>query len=188
MAKQRNAGVLVAPDRVHDGQRYQHPSGDHGIDFTELAGLGAAADDTAEKPESAGSDFVGVESREVRELVELAEYEAVQGVEDWRADERPVSAHGAVELLAWRTALASRFFACLDGGDGSLPHYFAEELFFIREVEVDGAFGDSGTGGDVLEASLGESAFAKDFERGLNDLLGPVFGSSAPLWRFSDGF
>ena len=187
VAKERDTGVLVAPNRVHHGECDQHASGDHRIYVTKFPGLGAAADDSAEQSESAGGDLLGVEAREIRELVQLAKDESVEGVKDRGADKGPVAAHCAVELFAGRTTLARRLFTCLDSGDRGLPHYFAEELFLIGEVEVDGAFGDTSAGGDVLEPGFGESTFAEDLERGLDDLLGPVLGSSAPLWRFCCG-
>ena len=68
-----------------------------------------------------------------------------------------------------------------------MPDHFAKELFLVGEVEVDRAFGDAGAVGDVLESGLGESALTENFEGGLDDLLGPVLGSSTPLGRFCWG-
>ena len=45
------------------------------------------------------------------------------------------------------------------------------DVLFGFEVEVEGAFGDVGGGGDVLDASVGESFFAEDLDGGDEDLL-----------------
>jgi len=187
MAEEGDAGVLVAPDRVHYGERDKHPGSDHRIDLAEFASFGAPANDSTEESESACGNLFSVEAREIGELVQLAEDKAVQGIEDWRADEGPVPAHCPEELLAGGTALARRPFAGFDGCDRGMADYLAEELFLIREVEVNGAFGDSGACGNILEPGFGQSALTEDLERGLDDLLRPVFRSSAPLWRFWSG-
>src|SRR6478672_478766 len=125
VAEERNAGVLIAPDSVHDGERDEHAGGGHWLDLAELAAVDAAANDGAEKAQAAGYDFVGVELGEVGELVELAEHEAVDGAEDGRADEGPVAAHGGDELLGWRP-LTGDLLSGLDGDDGGLPDHLAE--------------------------------------------------------------
>jgi hypothetical protein len=78
--------------------------------------------------------------------------------------------------------LSESLFSSFDRCDGGLADHLAEELFLVGEVEVDGAFGDSGAFGDVLEPGVGEPAFAENLEGGLDDLLGPVLGSSTPFW------
>src|SRR5438105_2461800 len=184
VTEEGNPGVLVAPDRVHNGECHQHPRGDGRVDLAKLAGFDATLDYSTQHLLRSGNDFIGVELRQVRELMELAEHQAVDGAEDGRPDELPVPAHGSAELLCRRT-LSAGFLTFGNGGDRSLPDHLTEQLFLVWEVEVDGAFGDPGAFGDILEPGLGESAFAEDFECGLDDLLGPVFGSSTPLGRFS---
>ena len=175
--------MLIAPDRVHDGQCHQHPGSDCGIYLAELAAVDATTDYPGQHVQHSRNDFVGVELGEVRELVKLAQYKPIDGAEDGGADELPVAAHGYAELLGGST-LGRGFLASLDRGDRGLPDHLLKELFLVGEVEVDGAFGDSGAVGDVLESGFGESAFTENLEGGLDDLLWPVLGSSAPLGRF----
>ena len=124
---------------------------------------------------------------ETDEWRQLAEHQPMQGIEDRGADEGPIAAHGGVELFAGRAAGADGFFAHFDGGDSGLANDLAEELFLIGEVEVDGTLGNSGTTGDVLESGPGEPALTENLEGGLDDLLWPVLGLSAPLGRFLGG-
>ena len=70
---------------------------------------------------------------------------------------------------AWRSSIDD------DGADD-----FAEELFLVGEVEVDGALRDTGAACDVVEPRAGEAAFAEDLEGGVEDLLGALFGEAAP--------
>ena len=181
VAEQGHPSLLVAPNTVHDGERHQHSGSYHWIDLTELASLDTSPNDSTEQLESARDDFVGVEPGEIGELMQLAEDESINGTEDRRADEFPIAAHHGTELLGW-SSLSDRFFARLDGSDGGLPDHLAEEIFLVGEVEVNGPLGDSGPFGDILEAGLGEAAFAEHFEGGLDDLLGPVLRASSPFW------
>jgi hypothetical protein len=71
--------------------------------------------------------------------------------------------------------------------DDRVAHDAAEQLFLVREVEVDRALRDAGALGDVLEASGGETALREHREGGVEDLLGALFRQSAPAW-FSDVF
>ena len=64
-----------------------------------------------------------------------------------------------------------------DGADD-----LAEELFLVREVEIDRAFRDPGATGDIVEPRAGEAALAEDIERGLEDLAGALFGKPSPAW------
>ena len=130
---------------------------------------------------AASDHLVGVELREVGELVQLPEDEAVNGDERRRANERPIASHEGEELVPWGAGNIG-LFCPLDRGDGRLPDHLTKELFLVGEVEVDGALGDSGAFGDVLEPGVGEAAFAENFEGGLDDLLGPVLGASTPFW------
>lgn len=181
VAEEGNAGMLVAPHAVLDGERHQHPGGYHWIDLAELACLDAAPNDSTEQVESTGDDFVSVEPSEIGELVQLTEDEPIDGAEDRRAYELPIAAHYGAELLGG-SALGDRFLARFDGRHGSLPDHLAEKVFLVGEIQVDGAFGDAGPFGDILEAGLGETALAKNLESGLNDLLGPVLRASTPFW------
>src|SRR6202049_3286276 len=181
VAEERHSGVLIAPDSVHDGERDQHARRYHRIDLAELAGGYSLPNDSTQQLRPAGYDFVSVELGQIGKLVELTEDETVDRAEDRRADELPVGPHCGAELLC-RRSLPDCFLAPLDCGDGGLPDHLAKELFLVGEVEVDGALGDSGAIGDVLESGVGEAAFAEDLESGLDDLLGPVLGSSSPFW------
>src|SRR5450759_1790606 len=93
VGEEREAGVHVTPDDIHYGKRDENPRGDHRIDLAEFAGVDSAADDSAEESLPASDDLVRVELREVGELVQLSEDEAVNGDEGWRATERPVAPH-----------------------------------------------------------------------------------------------
>src|SRR6266550_121403 len=181
VGEERDAGVLVAPDAIHHDESDEHPRGDHRIDLAEFAGVDAAANDSAEEILPASYNLVGVELGEVGELVQLSEYEAVDGAEDRRADERPVAAHEGEELGSG-TALSNYLLGALDRGDGGLADHLTEEFFLVGEVEIDRAFGYACSFGDVLEAGVGEAAFTENLERGLDDLLRPVFGAPAPFW------
>ena len=183
VTEERDAGVLVAPNRIHDGQGHQHAGGDHRVDVAEFATFDAAANYPTQHFLQSRYDFVGVELCEVGELVQLAKDEAIDGAEFGGAHELPVLAHRCAQLLGGRPSGCS-LLACGNCRDGRLPDHLAEELFLIGEVEVDRALGDSGAIGDVLESGFGESAFAEDLESGLNDLLGSVLGSSTPFGRF----
>src|SRR5450756_2070204 len=77
VGEERDAGVLVTPDAIHDGKSDEHARGDHRIDFAKFAGVDSAADDSAEESLPASDHLVRVELREVGELVQLSEDEAV---------------------------------------------------------------------------------------------------------------
>src|SRR5262245_45538704 len=66
--------------------------------------------------------------------------------------------------------------------DDDGAHDFAEELFLVGEVEIDGALRDAGAARDVVESRASESALAEDVESGLEDLAGPLFGEPSPTW------
>ena len=70
--------------------------------------------------------------------------------------------------------------ALLDLRHDGVPHHLAKELFLVREVEIDGALGEAGALGDVLEPGGGEAALAEHRERGVEDLLRPLLGKAAP--------
>ena len=67
----------------------------------------------------------------------------------------------------------------VEPGDDRLAHDLAEERFFVREVEIDGPFGDPGPAGDVFQSRADESVLAEDFEGGLKDLVRAFVGSAA---------
>src|SRR5436309_4603308 len=130
VAEQGHPGLLVAPNTVHDGECHQHPGSYHWIDLTKLPGLDTSPNDPTEQLESARDDFVGVEPGEIRELMQLAEDESINRTKDRGTDESPIAAHHGTELLGW-SSLSDRFFARLDGSDGSLPDHLAEEVFLV---------------------------------------------------------
>ena len=72
-----NAGVLIAPNPVHDGKSDDHARGNHRIDLAEFAGVDSAADDSGEEILTTSDHLAGVELRKVWELVELAKDQAV---------------------------------------------------------------------------------------------------------------
>src|SRR3954470_17702939 len=53
VTEEGNAGVLVAPDPVHDGERDEHAGGSHRVNFPELAFVDPSANDAAEQSEAA---------------------------------------------------------------------------------------------------------------------------------------
>ena len=113
--------------------------------------------------------------------MELAGDELLDGLELWRTDEVPVGAQVSLELIDG--VVFASFGGCLtqpidDDGANDL----AEELFLVREVEVNGAFGDAGAACDVVEPRAGEAAFPEDVESGLEDLAGPLFRKPPPAW------
>ena len=67
-----------------------------------------------------------------------------------------------------------------------LPHHLAEELFLVWEVEVDGAFGEAGALGDVVEARSREPTFTEDLECRRQDLLRSFVGEPAPARLLRD--
>jgi hypothetical protein len=176
-----DAGVLVAPNTVHNDNGYEHAGSDHRIDLAEFTGVDTAADDSSHEFLATSDYLVSVEPGEVGELVQLTEDEAVNSDERRGANERPVASHEREELAGGRAGDIG-FFSPLDRGDGRLPDHFPEELFLVGEVEVDGAFGDSGAFSNILESGVGEATFAENLEGGLYDLLGPICGASTPFW------
>src|SRR6266550_2509339 len=149
MAEKGYSRAFIAPEAVHDVEGDEHAGGAHRLDLAEFAGIDAALNDSAEELEPAGDDVLREELGEVWELVELANHEPVDGDEGRRANVDPVGAHGGDELLGRRSG-GDRPFAGLDRGDGGLPDHLAKQLFLVGEVEVDGAFGDTGAVGDIL--------------------------------------
>ena len=63
VGEKRDAGVLVAPNTVHNDNGHEHAGGDHRIDLAEFAGFDSAADDSAEEFLPAGDHFVTAEYR-----------------------------------------------------------------------------------------------------------------------------
>src|SRR6266542_487714 len=184
----RQALAFVAPDAVHHEERDEHSCRDRRIDFPKFAGVDAAADDSTEEPQSAGNDFLGVELREVRELVELADDEAMDRRESRGADKLPVSLHDEGQLFG-RAAGGWALFAALDRRNGRLPDHFPKEGFLVCEVKVDGAFGDPRAGVNVFKSGVGEPLLAEDVERGVYDLGGSRLRPALPAWGsgLSDG-
>ena len=179
--QQRHAGMLVAPDRVHDEKGDEHAAGGDGLHLPKLACPDSGLEDVGEKLEGSRDDFTRVELSEIRELVELADDEPVESAEGRRPDELPIPAHVAVEALGWRP-FVELVLALFDGDDGRCADHRLEQLFLIGEVEVDRALGDPGAFGDVLKSGVGQPAFTELLEGGLDDLLGPVLRESLPLW------
>src|SRR5437868_2546399 len=67
----------------------------------------------------------------------------------------------------------------LEARADGLPNDLAEERFLVREVEVDGALGDPGASGDVVEAGAVEPLLVEDGEGGVEDLLWSLVRGSA---------
>jgi hypothetical protein len=63
----------------------------------------------------------------------------------------------------------------------------AEELFLVREVQINGAFRDAGSARDIVESGAGEAAFSEDFEGGVEDLAWPLFREASPAWSAATG-
>ena len=62
-------------------------------------------------------------------------------------------------------------------------HHGAEDILLGGEVEIDGALGDAGTGGDVVQPSRGEALFHEHLQGRCDDFVGAVGLASAELWR-----
>ena len=65
-------------------------------------------------------------------------------------------------------------------GDDLGPHHLAEERFLGVEVEVDGALAYAREAGDVVDLGPRESHVAEHLLRGVDDLVGAVFGAALP--------
>ena len=82
--------------------------------------------------------------------------------------------------LVDRVAFASLGGCLTEPIDDNGADDFAEKLFLVREVQVDGALGDTGAACDIVESRAGEAAFSKDVESGLEDLARPLFREPSP--------
>jgi hypothetical protein len=111
--------------------------------------------------------------------VELARDELEDRLEFRGTNEVPVCAEIAFELVHG-IAFARLCGRLSEPVDDDRTDDFAEELFLVGEVEVDGAFGDAGATSDVVESSAGEASFTENVESGLEDLSGPLFGEAPP--------
>ena len=56
---------VVAPERVHEQHRAQHPPRDRRIDVAEFAAADAALDDTGDQPPDTLDDFTAIEACEI---------------------------------------------------------------------------------------------------------------------------
>ena len=65
--------------------------------------------------------------------------------------------------------------------DDGLADHALEERELVVEVEIDRRLAEPGALGDVVQPRAGEALFDKEFERGLQDFLGP-FGGGAALF------
>ena len=96
----------------------------------------------------------------------------------------PIS--GEPSLQRGRGAAGARLRGGNDGGDPRLQHG-GEERRLAGEVEVDGALGDPGLPGDVIQGGLVEAARTEDPEGGLENLTGPLVGPALPATGVRDG-
>jgi hypothetical protein len=81
VSEKGDARVLVAPDAIHNGNGYEHAGSDHRVDVAEFTGVDTSADDSSQELLSTSDDLLRVKPGEVGELVQLSEYEAVNGDE-----------------------------------------------------------------------------------------------------------
>src|ERR1041385_5031642 len=113
--------------------------------------------------------------------------ESEDGREIGRPDEGPVGPHEILERTGRRAGARAKLpLTGFDLGHHRLAHDLSEELFLVREVEVDRAFGKSGALGDVVEACRREPTLAEHAEGSGEDLLGALLGESPPAGFLTD--
>jgi hypothetical protein len=71
-------------------------------------------------------------------------------------------------------------FALGDARHEALPDDLFEEVFLALEVQVDGAFGNAGSGGDFVEFRRGDAFVGEDVECGVKELTRAFFRQAAP--------
>src|SRR5689334_10032016 len=179
--------AMTAPHPVHEQDRPEH-TGHHGrVDVAELPIADAALDDAADETQFALDDLASVEAREIGEIAQLSMNEAEERRELRRAEKVPIAAHEVGEGVGRGLLRRSGEVAlgALDLGDDGVTDDLAKELFLVGEVEIDGAFREAGSFGDIVEPRGSEAAFAEDGERRVDDLLRSLLGESPPAWFLS---
>ncbi len=66
---------------------------------------------------------------------------------------------------------------------GDLAHHRDKEVLFVLEVDVDGALGDAGALGDLIECGRGVAVAGKFDESGLQNFLRTLRLTAAPHFR-----
>src|SRR5690349_4195322 len=160
-----------APCGVGHRRGSHEACGKNRVDASEVSAVDAALDYAGDELVRGFDDFASVELGEVGEVVELAGHQLEDRLEFGGPNEVPMGAQVRSELfgriIGRRGDAFSVFLFRVDdyGADD-----VAEELFLVREVEINGAFRDTGAFGDVVEFGAGQSAFAEDLESGVEDL------------------
>ena len=77
--------------------------------------------------------------------------------------------------------LAELALALFELADDGVADHLPKQRFLVREVEVDGALGEPGALGDILEPRAREAALAEYLERGREDLAGRSSGNRRHL-------
>ena len=88
------------------------------------------------------------------------------------------------KLVGGRRVGAFQLFG--HGGDAladRLARQRLEHRFLAFEVEIDGALGDAGTGGDVVHAGAGKTLFGETGQRRLQDFRGALLLAAGPALR-----
>ena len=70
-----------------------------------------------------------------------------------------------------RSGAAAQRVQTLKNGDTALRTHLLEQGFLVIEIEIKGALGDAGAGGDVVEPRRLEPALGEHVERGIENGL-----------------
>src|SRR6185369_12107432 len=144
--------------------------------------LHPALEDLAHEALRSSDDLRRVARLEIGEVAQLGVDEAMHRREGRGADPAPAPLHPQIEGAHRIAILLESGLAALDELDHGGAHDAAEQLFLVREVEVDRALRDARQLGDVLESRRRESALREHREGGVEDLLGALFRKAAPAW------
>src|SRR5436853_7729897 len=178
--------------RVHQ-RRHGELRGNHDVYGTELSVLDAALDHAGHEAVPARHDFLVVETCELGKSCRLGHHELRDSGHRRLPHQPPVFPHQLLEQLAGAAGkrLGEGFTLRDDRHDG-FSHHGLEQGFLAVEVEVDGAFGYTGTTRHVGELRRGEPALSKHLQRGGHDLSRPGVLTTLPAGlrlalRWSDG-
>src|SRR6267378_27364 len=158
-------------DGVHHG-RHGELRRDRHVHAAELAGFDTPLQYSGHQAMTAGDDFLVVEAGELGKIVRFRHHQLRDADERRFADETPVLADETLEQFA--RAAGERLGQLLALGEhrnDRLPDQRLEQRLFVLEVEIDGAFGDTGSTRDVLELRGGKTPIGEDLQRGADDLF-----------------
>src|SRR6266850_1642911 len=171
---------LAGDDGVHHG-RHGELCRDRHVHAAELTGFDTPLQYSGHQAMTAGDDFLVVEAGELRKIVRFRHHQLRDAHERRFADETPVLAYETLEQFA--RAAGERLGQLLALGEhrnDRLPDQRLEQRLFVLEVEIDGAFGDTGSTRDVLELRGGKAPIGEDLQRGADDLFRTGIFPAAP--------